>query len=1738
MLNRGFSLSKRIKTIDIAKVFTCLAMATTVSLIPAYGQQIITDGNTNTTLNVNGNVTGVYTNTIKGQNAFNSFERFNVNKGNVVNLYVPEKTNNLINLVNSETSYIDGLLNSIKIGKIGGNIFIANPYGVVVGSNGAINVGSLTVTTPTADYMNSFFNSPGKPNQPAVNALLNGTAPINPDGVINIEGKINAIENVTLDTGNFYNSGDIYSGAVFQENDINIGDVVNINTLESGAEIAVNNGQISIKASNNIVNSGNIVADGGNNIDGGSVSAVAGNNVVLERGSLISAKGKGENSNGGYIYTWGDNGNYFNDGATLDARPGETSGAGGFIEVSTRGGLTFKGEVFTGRYNRRGSLLIDPKNITISSSAGSTIADNDQFNENSSSSVIINNSDLVNLLDNPNNVILQANNDITVSNDIIVNNPSGDGGDLTLQAGRSVYINADIIMDNGDFVVIANETTANGVVDAQREYGNGVINMGDGTSIDAGTGNISLSITNDIGKTYYGTGNISLKTIDANNITIDNDGPNTSSGVILSSSDTITAAGNLTIYSNASIIDGTDDGGATLIGNNISLTALYGIGSSTSNYLEIDSGASSSEVVYARATDSTYGKIYISETIDDLNLNYIWAGNDIALKADDNIIDSRVSGTGNVFGKNITLISTNGNIGESSSDPLKIELNYQTTGGVLLATATNSTNGNIYIENTDTAAANKALELNYAWAKNDVYLKADDNIIDSRVSGTGNVFGKNITLTSTNGNIGESSSDPLLIDTNYQTSGGELTASASGDIYLKETSGDLNIEYAFSNGNDVYIIADDNILDTRGNTDKSYPNVWGNNITLTSTNGAIGASGTDNDLDLYLNYNSSGGELTASAAGDIYLDETQGTLNIEYVYSNGNDVYITAAGDILDTRGNTDNSYPNVWGNDISLTSTSGTIGASGTDNDLDLYLNYNSSGGELTASASGDIYIDETQGTLNIEYVFSNGNDVYITSAGSILDGNQGITTAKITGNLISLTAGSDSDIGTDSTDAGLLEIYSGSSGLTADASAGTSGKIFIKQVGQDASLDSTDTLIVNSGNITADEEIYLHADWKIQNYYGGSGSTIVTTATTSDITLVTDDTKLYNEDPAEGSEYGGNVTTGSSGSVTFERTSSGSIWIGYDGGGADDPDNASHPDSGDTTYVTDDEIGTISTGTIININPPPTSGNIIIDNNYDFRNNPVNVGANTLYILRSTAGDLHIGDFDISDIDEDGYIHSTEIYDSGTAYIVADTIEFGNVLDPATYTYGETDEIYLYGTADDCADFSHNSSTGGRSNIRLVADTHIYERGDTENTYTDLIAKSITLESANGAIGEYKNSVGWYWLEIDTDATNGTLNANAAASETSGIMLNEISGALNIDTINKLPGESAVRNNVTIKADGNIVDVNDDDNANIYANTISLTSDSNIGSSSNLFDVDSGSSNTKPVQAYANNNGNIYIQETDGALYHNEIDAGTGTIYLYSDGDIQEYTYGGTSHFLIGGDITLVSEGAIGQISEYIPIKLSSGGHVSAETINNGNIYIENYYGGTYEEDLIIDKIDAGTGYVYLKAYENLVDTDSSDTINYDNITGNALYLYPGQTGPSTSYTIGTSSNKLRINCGISLYIANNSNGGVYLYSDDDLTINQVYSEGDIDISSTNGDLTIGILNANDGASGCDITLDAGGAITTTSQYPTINLVGYDVTLTSVDDIGSASYPIEIDAEGTVSVDASSGDEYYNER
>ncbi len=123
-------------------------------------------------------------------------------------------------------------------------------------------------------------------------------------------------------------------------------------------------------------------------------------------------------------------------------------------------------------------------------------------------------------------VTLQASNDITVLRDITAS-AGGHGGDLTLEAGRSIYIRANIDTDGGHFAARANQSS--GVVDADCSVCAAVITQQAGTTVRAGAGNAAFVIDESSSKTYNDAGTLRLASVDAAQVYASNAGLNGSS---------------------------------------------------------------------------------------------------------------------------------------------------------------------------------------------------------------------------------------------------------------------------------------------------------------------------------------------------------------------------------------------------------------------------------------------------------------------------------------------------------------------------------------------------------------------------------------------------------------------------------------------------------------------------------------------------------------------------------------------------------------------------------------------------------------------------------------------------------------------------------------------------------------------------------------------------------------------------------------------------------------------------------------------------------------------------------------------------------------------------------------------------------------------------------------------------------------------------------------------------------
>jgi filamentous hemagglutinin family protein len=213
--------------------------------------------------------------------------------------------------------------------------------------------------------------------------------------------------------------------------------------------------------------------------------------------------------NGGKVIVWADDvtRNYGN----ISARGGSVSGDGGFAEISGKQYLDFQGTADLRSPNGvTGTLLLDPKNITIATiqPPGSTDRTGDPNDDN-----------LDSYLDNPSEtswvtpativgwlgsaaVVLEAQNDITLSNDITTAATNA----LTMRAERRILINANITT-NGAITLVAHPGYG-GIT--TRDLGDGYILMADNTTINAGSGNITVNLQSG---TWGGAGDVTIENL-------------------------------------------------------------------------------------------------------------------------------------------------------------------------------------------------------------------------------------------------------------------------------------------------------------------------------------------------------------------------------------------------------------------------------------------------------------------------------------------------------------------------------------------------------------------------------------------------------------------------------------------------------------------------------------------------------------------------------------------------------------------------------------------------------------------------------------------------------------------------------------------------------------------------------------------------------------------------------------------------------------------------------------------------------------------------------------------------------------------------------------------------------------------------------------------------------------------------------------------------------------------------
>jgi len=124
----------------------------------------------------------------------NNFKDFDLDKGQIANMQF-DKLQTLANLVDNRIS-INGTVNALRDGKIGGNLYFLSPNGIAVGSSGVINAGAFTGMAVSQSYFDKlskiesgseFMTALAPKNIEYNNSAENG---IDIQGVINAPGGI------------------------------------------------------------------------------------------------------------------------------------------------------------------------------------------------------------------------------------------------------------------------------------------------------------------------------------------------------------------------------------------------------------------------------------------------------------------------------------------------------------------------------------------------------------------------------------------------------------------------------------------------------------------------------------------------------------------------------------------------------------------------------------------------------------------------------------------------------------------------------------------------------------------------------------------------------------------------------------------------------------------------------------------------------------------------------------------------------------------------------------------------------------------------------------------------------------------------------------------------------------------------------------------------------------------------------------------------------------------------------------------------------------------------------------------------------------------------------------------------------------------------------------------------------------------------------------------------------------
>ncbi|MEI2579878.1 beta strand repeat-containing protein [Scytonema sp. PRP1] len=881
---------------------------------------------------------------IRGSNLFHSFEDFNIGEGRGAYFANPTGIENILSRVTGgNASKIFGTL-----GVLGNaNLYLLNPNGIIFGPNARLDIRGSFVGS-TADSIvfgdRTLFRATDTQTKP----LLTVAVPVGLQygtqqaGAISNAGNlaVGQGQKLALVGGTVTSSGQLTApGGTVQV----LGDRVGL----------LDNARIDVSGETG----GGTVLIGGDFQGKGEVPNAArtfvGPGVTINADALTSG-------DGGRVIVWADEATGFY--GNISARGGRNSGNGGFVEVSGKQNLIFRGNVDTSAINGNfGTLLLDPTNITIVNGVGGTdnaqVAGDAQIfaGENPPDTFTISEATLESLSATA-NIILEATNDITI-NDLADNElflasayllPPGSGGSVNFRADADNNGAGAFVMDSQDEIFAQSRNLI---------ISGASVTIGRLRTSSAPTNSGSINVTATNGNITTG-GYINATSVNGSAGSIIFNSPagaiNTTAGA-LDTRSTFGEAGEITLSANGNITTtglwSNVEGTAVFNGRNITLTSTAGEINTTAGVLQSYSGGGD--------------------------------GGTVTLNADRNITTGNIlsySGS-NGKGGDIALTTNNGSISTSNLNSSAFS-NTRSGGKITLEAA-----GSITTDLIDTVGVTNLL------------------------SGGGGLNGADVSIRSLNGPI---RLNGLVDPANNSVIGRSITINTPSTL---DVAGTLNArsDVSGSAGNiAIGNISKPSSITVGVVTTRNLRGSQAGNINITTTGSLTTTSALNRDpgssikppnpindgFSIGSEALGNGGTINITADGGI--DTAAGIVSNSRVSGNGGDITLTAKNGAITIKAGTVDSS--------SVSGNAGAINFNAGDNITTNNVLINASsilargnGGNVNLSANRDIF------SGSIESVGQVGGRINLNSGGNIFLNKAdiaSITTGSNTGSNISFTA------------------------------------------------------------------------------------------------------------------------------------------------------------------------------------------------------------------------------------------------------------------------------------------------------------------------------------------------------------------------------------------------------------------------------------------------------------------------------------------------------------------------------------------------------------------------------------------------------------------------------------------------------------------------------------------------------------------------------------------------------------